>query len=190
VRLVLASASPRRAELLAAAGYAFEVRPTDVDESVRAGEAPADYVQRLAAWKADAAANPSAHDELVLGADTTVVLDGEILGKPGDDADAGRMLRQLSGRAHEVLTAVALRRGQRTAAGLARTVVHFAHVGEEDLAWYVGSGEPRDKAGAYGIQGLASRFVERIDGSYPNVVGLPVALVARLIRELAGRAER
>ena len=190
MRLVLASASPRRAALLAAAGYAFEVRPADVDESVRSGETPSDYVQRLAAWKAEAVANPSAPDELVLGADTTVALDGEILGKPADDADAGRMLRRLSGRAHEVLTAVALRQGHRTAEGLAHTVVHFAHLGEEDLAWYVASGEPRDKAGAYGIQGLASRFVERIDGSYPNVVGLPVALVARLIRQLARPDER
>jgi len=185
VRLVLASASPRRAALLAAAGYAFEVRPANVDESVRPGETAAGYVQRLAARKAEAVANPSAHDELVLGADTTVVLDGEILGKPDDDADAGRMLRRLSGRAHEVLTAVALRQGHRTAEGLARTVVHFAQLGEEDLAWYVASGEPRDKAGAYGIQGLASRFVERVDGSYSNVVGLPVALVARLIQEIA-----
>ena len=188
MRLVLASASPRRADLLTAAGYAFEVRPAVVDESARPGEIPAEYVRRLAAWKADAAANPSAADEVVLGADTTVVLDGEILGKPDDDAHAVRMLRRLSGRAHEVLTAVALRYGHRRAADVACTVVHFAHLAEEDLAWYVASGEPRDKAGAYGIQGLAARFVERIDGSYPNVVGLPVALVARLIRELVGPA--
>ena len=157
-----------------------------MDESVRPGEPAADYVRRLAVTKADAAADPSRHDEVVLGADTTVVVGGDILGKPLDDAAAAAMLRQLAGRTHEVLTGVALRHRDRTLSDVACTVVQFAQLTEEDLAWYVASGEPRGKAGAYGIQGLASRFVERIDGSYPNVVGLPVALVARLVRQLAG----
>jgi septum formation protein len=125
--------------------------------------------------------NPSDATEFVLGADTTVVLDGEMLGKPRDDDEAAAMLRRLSGRAHEVLTGLALRHAGRTVSEVAWTVVYFAQLTEEDLAWYVASGEPRDKAGAYGIQGLASRFVERIDGSYANVVGLPVALVRRLL---------
>ena len=149
-----------------------------MDESVRPGEPATDYVRRLA--------DPSRHDEVVLGADTTVVVGGDILGKPLDDAAAAAMLRQLAGRTHEVLTGVALRHRDRTLSDVACTVVQFAQLTEEDLAWYVASGEPRGKAGAYGIQGLASRFVERIDGSYPNVVGLPVALVARLVRQLAG----
>jgi septum formation protein len=186
VRLVLASSSPRRADLLTSAGYVFDVRPVDVDESVRPGEPAADYVRRLAVMKAEAAADRSRYDEVVLGADTTVVVEGEILGKPLDDAAAAAMLRQLAGRTHEVLTGVALRHRDRILSDVACTVVQFAQLTEEDLAWYVASGEPRDKAGAYGIQGLASRFVERIDGSYPNVVGLPVALVARLVRQLQG----
>jgi len=185
VRLVLASASPRRADLLVAAGYDFIVRPVDVDEAMLTAETPAEYVRRLAATKA-IAANSSLTDEVVLGADTTVVLDHEILGKPRDDEEAASMLRRLSGRAHEVLTGVALLYRGRNRVEVACTVVHFARLSEEDLAWYVASGEPRDKAGAYGIQGLASRFVERIEGSYANVVGLPVALVARLARELTG----
>src|SRR4051794_28430933 len=170
VRLVLASASPRRAGLLTSAGYAFDVRPVDVDESIRQGESPDAYVRRLAVTKAEAAADRSHPDEVVLGADTTVVVDGQVLGKPRDDTDATVMLRQLSARAHQVLTGVALRHGSRTLSDEASTVVQFAQLSEEDLAWYVRSGEPRDKAGAYGIQGLASRFIERIDGSYPNVV--------------------
>jgi septum formation protein len=170
--------------LLTSAGYVFEVRPVDVDESIRPGEAAADYVRRLALTKAETAAEPSDCDEVVLGADTTVVVEGEILGKPRDDDDARAMLRQLAGRTHHVLTGVALRHRDRTVSDVAWTLVQFAQLTEEDLAWYVASGEPRDKAGAYGIQGLASRFVERIEGSYPNVMGLPVALVPRLVRDL------
>jgi septum formation protein len=190
VRLVLASASPRRADLLRSAGFVFEVRAVELDESVRPGEGAEDYVRRLAVGKAETGSDPSRRDEIVLGADTTVVIDGDILGKPRDDDDAAAMLRQLAGRAHDVLTGVALRHGGRTVSAIACTVVHFAHLTEEDLAWYVASGEPRDKAGAYGIQGLASRFIERIDGSYTNVVGLPVALVTRLVRELVSPARR
>jgi septum formation protein len=182
VRLVLASASPRRADLLRAAGYDFTIRPASVDESIVPGESPHAHVCRLADAKAAAAAAASAPDEVVLGADTVVVVDGLILGKPADDAEAADMLRRISGRSHEVLTGVTLLGDGRTRSAVARTVVHFTQLTEEDLAWYVASGEPRDKAGAYGVQGLASRFVERIEGSYANVVGLPVALVAGLLR--------
>jgi septum formation protein len=188
VRLVLASASPRRADLLRAAGYEFVVRPTGVDESVLPGESPYAHVCRLADAKAAAAAADAAPGEVVLGADTVVVVDGLVLGKPADDAEAAAMLRRISGRAHEVLTGVTLRTRDRSRSAVARTVVHFTQLAEEDLAWYIASGEPRDKAGAYGVQGLASRFVERIEGSYANVVGLPVALVARLLRELPFRS--
>jgi septum formation protein len=181
--LILASASPRRAELLRQAGIAFEVMPADVDESTVAGERPADYVRRLAEAKAMAVAG-RVGGALVLAADTTVVAGGEILGKPVDIADARRMLRALSGRTHDVLTAVTL--GRRSPAVLetdvAITTVEFASVSEAEIEWYVGTGEPMDKAGAYAIQGLASRFVTRIAGSYSNVVGLPVALVYALLR--------
>ena len=181
-RFILASASPRRHELLTRAGYAFDVVPADVDEQLRVEEAPRDYVQRLATSKAEtvASANP---DRLVLGADTVVVVDGDVLGKPGDDAEASDMLRRLSGRVHEVLTGVAVvtRKSRRVA--VESTRVTLVGLDTLTIAWYVATGEPLDKAGAYGVQGVASRFVERIEGSYTNVVGLPVALVARMIEE-------
>jgi septum formation protein len=122
----------------------------------------------------------------VLGADTTVVVDGEILGKPADDADVARMLRRLSGRRHEVLTGVSLRRGAYEMGRVETTAVEFAPLSDEHIAWYVASGEGRDKAGAYAIQGLASRFIPRIDGSYSNVVGLPLACVHELLTEISG----
>jgi septum formation protein len=180
MRLILASGSPRRVELLRAAGLAFAVVPAQVDETPLEGETPVAHVLRLARLKADrvAARRP---DDVVLGADTVVTVDGLLLGKPADDAEARAMLERLSARAHEVLTGVAVARGGEIATGVDRTVVHFAQLCEEDLAWYVASGEPRDKAGAYGIQGRASRFVDRIEGSYSNVVGLPVSLVVRLL---------
>jgi len=185
VRLILASASPRRAELLRAAGFAFEVIVADVDESAKAGEKPSMYVRRLAAEKSAAALaivkDPHA---VVLGADTTVVVDDDILGKPASDADAAVMLRRLSGRGHQVLTGISLRRGAQEIGRVESTTVHFAPLTAEDVAWYVASGEGRDKAGAYAIQGLASRFIPEIDGSYANVVGLPVAAVAELLRQV------
>jgi len=185
VRLILASASPRRAELLRAAGFAFEVVVADVDESARPGEKPSMYVRRLAAEKSAAALSivkdPHA---VVLGADTTVVVDDDILGKPASDADAAVMLRRLSGRGHQVLTGISLRRGAQEIGRVESTTVHFAPLTAEDVAWYVASGEGRDKAGAYAIQGLASRFIPEIDGSYANVVGLPVAAVAELLRQV------
>lgn len=186
MRLILASASPRRAELLTAAGFSFEVRAADVDERVRPGEAPDDYVRRLAIEKAAAAQTGLATDGvLTIGADTAVIVDGEILGKPADRADAARMLRRLSGRAHAVLTGVSVRSGVRHLDLVDETRVFMQRLSEEDVAWYVASGEGLDKAGAYAIQGLASRFIPRIEGSYSNVVGLPVARVAELIRQLA-----
>lgn len=156
----------------------------DVDERVRLGERPDEYVQRLASAKSAAAHDPSAADLVTLGADTAVVINGAILGKPVDEADGGAMLRQLSGREHEVLTGISIRNGARELVHVERTLVEFAPLGNEDIAWYVKSGEGRDKAGGYAIQGLCSRFIPRIDGSYSNVVGLPIAAVATLIRAL------
>ena len=176
--IVLASGSPRRAEILANAGIAFErIVPRDVDETPAPGEEPRDYVMRLARQKAAAVEDP----RIVLGADTTVAIDGEILGKPADSADAARMLRLLSGRVHEVLTGICLRGGGEVV-DVASTRVWFAELSAAEIAAYASSGEPLDKAGAYGIQGLASKFVERIEGCYFNVMGLPVALVYRYLR--------
>ena len=174
---MLASQSPRRSEILRQAGIAFTVRVAAVDETPLEGEKPEDYVVRLAEMKARAvAAGP---DETVLGADTTVVIDGEMLGKPADAADARRMLERLSGRQHEVITGICLKRGLEVVRDCAVTKVWFAPMGAREIEEYVGSGEPMDKAGAYAIQGLASKFIERIEGCYCNVVGLPVALVYR-----------
>jgi septum formation protein len=181
--LLLASASPRRAELLRAAGFRFDIQPAHVDESVHAGETPEQYVRRIADAKARAVLAGGV-DCVVLAADTTVVIDGHILGKPVDGADASRMLRLLSGRRHQVLTAVTLARDARMLTRLAVTDVELAPMSNEEIAWYVATGEPYDKAGAYAVQGLAARFVVRIDGSYSNVVGLPVALVYAMLREL------
>lgn len=183
VRLILASASPRRVDLLRAAGIDVDVRPADVDESVHPDESPESYVCRVALAKARMVCEPMRGDEcLVLGADTTVVVGGEILGKPDDEDDARRMLRQLSGRTHLVITGVALVQCAGTAEQAAdvrveSTTVEFAALSSREIDWYARSGEPMGKAGAYAIQGLASRFVTRIQGSYSNVVGLPVALV-------------
>jgi septum formation protein len=175
MRLVLASGSPRRRELLASAGIPFEVRLSPVAEMRRAGEAPANYVQRLARDKAFAV---EANDqEIVLGADTTVVADDLVLEKPIDATDAQRMLALLSGRKHRVLTGICLRQGARTVVGLETTLVEFTELSVEEIAAYVATGEPLDKAGAYAIQGIASRWITRIEGCYFNVVGLPVARV-------------
>jgi septum formation protein len=181
VRLLLASQSPRRTELLRAAGFDFDILPANADETVHPGESPEAYVRRVADAKARAVLS-QAGDRVVLAADTTVVVDGEILAKPADRDDAARMLRRLSGRAHEVLTAVTIARaGRAPVTEVATTRVEFAPMTEDEIAWYVQSGEPMDKAGAYAVQGLASRFVTRIEGSYSNVVGLPVAVVYQLL---------
>jgi septum formation protein len=180
-KIILASRSPRRAELLAAAGYEFDVLAADVDETPLGVEDPAEYVERLAIEKARAvlALRPGAR---VLGADTTVTIDGEILGKPVNDEDARRMLRLLSGRSHLVHTGVALATDRGIQSGVDTTRVWFGAMTDEDISWYVATGEPVDRAGAYAIQGFASRFVARIEGSYSNVVGLPVAMVSSILK--------
>ena len=178
--LVLASQSPRRSEILRQAGLPFVVRASPVDETPLAGEAPEDYVRRLARAKALAVA--AAPEETVVGADTTVVVGSEMLAKPEDAADARRMLSLLSGRRHEVITGISIRRGGDIVCDRAITAVWFAPMSEREIAGYVASGEPMDKAGAYAIQGLASKFIERIEGCYFNVVGLPVALLYRYLR--------
>jgi len=198
MRLVLASASPRRADLLRAAGYTFDTLAVDLDERVRGGEAPEAYVARLAREKSAAALQRFAaraqtcggperaalHEVVILGADTTVVVDGEILGKPAGDHENVAMLQKLSGRGHQVLTGISLRTASGERGRVETTSVYMVDLLAEDIAWYVASGEGRDKAGGYAVQGLASRFIPRIDGSYSNVVGLPVAAVAALLREV------
>jgi septum formation protein len=179
-RLILASASPRRRELLAQAGFRFEVIPAHIDESRREGEAARDYVQRLALEKAQLIAErfPEA---VVLGVDTTVVLDGEILNKPADVEDARRMLLSLAGRGHEVLTGVAVVGEGRTISQVETTAVYFGEVGAVELEVYLASGDSLDKAGAYGIQGYAARWIPRIEGDFFNVMGLPIAAVVRML---------
>ena len=185
--LVLASASPRRRELLARAGFEFEVTPADVDERQRDRELPKAYVSRLAFEKAEtvAAGLSDGGLQVVLGADTIVVVDGDILSKPRDTQDAREMLRRLSGRSHDVLTGVALLRGPERRSAVEQTRVSLVELADDVIEWYLTTGEPMDKAGAYGVQGIASQFVERIEGSYTNVVGLPVSVVGRLLRDIA-----
>ena len=179
--LILASSSPRRADLLRAAGIPFQVFPVDVDEAVLRLEPPGEHVRRLAREKADAAfaINPEA---VVLGADTIVLVGGEIMGKPRDGKDAIRMLRLLSGREHEVLTGVAIVAKRGIVVEVAKTRVWVNPLSDHEIDQYVSTGEPLDKAGGYGIQGLGSKFIDRIQGSYSNVVGLPVSLVYRLLK--------
>jgi len=184
--LILASASPRRSELLRNAGIAFEVDPADIHEEPLAGEAPIDYAQRLARDKARTvlARHP---DALVIGADTVVVVDDHLLEKPANAENAARMLRLLSGRTHQVITGVCLLFADLEHTEAEVTQVTFVSMSEPEIAEYVASGEPMDKAGAYGIQGVASRWVERIEGDYFNVVGLPVARMYRMLKEIAQR---
>jgi len=183
--LILASASPRRAELLARAGYEFTIEPADVDESLMPGEPPADYVLRVARAKAHAVATRCRESgSMVLAADTTVVVDGEILAKPADREDAVRMLKRLAGVVHEVLTGVVVVAGGREVTEVVRTRVHLLPLSPDEIAWYVDSGEPEGKAGAYAIQDRAARFVDWIEGSWSNVVGLPVATVDRMLKRL------
>jgi septum formation protein len=185
--LVLASASPRRAELLRAAGIEFDVMPANADETVHVGETPEAYARRVAEAKARAIVT-RANGRPILAADTVVVVDEAILTKPVDDNDARRMLRLLSGRTHEVVTAVTLLVGGRMITEVASTTVEFVTLTDDEIEWYLASGEPRDKAGAYAIQGYASRFVTRVNGSYSNVVGLPVALVYEMVKSLDNQA--
>jgi septum formation protein len=182
LKLVLASQSPRRREILERAGFEFTVRAGGVPEEHVPGESPVDYVRRLSLAKAIAVHR--AADEIVLGADTVVVTDEHILEKPADRADAIRMLRLLSGRDHSVVTGVALVHSGGFLQDHAETRVHFLQLSDSDIEEYVASGEPMDKAGGYAIQGLASKFIDRIAGCYFNVVGLPVALVYRLTQSI------
>jgi septum formation protein len=182
--LVLASASPRRQELLRNAGITFEVQPAHIAEDPKPGEAARACAERLAREKALAVARQRPED-CVLGADTVVVVDRELLGKPSDAADAARMLRMISGREHLVITGVCLVIGGETTVSSEATVVTVSEITEKEIADYVATGEPMDKAGAYAIQGIASRWIPRIAGDYSNVVGLPVALVWRMLSERA-----
>ncbi len=185
--LVLASQSPRRAAILEQAGIRFSVRFASVLEQREPGESPESYVRRLALDKARAVSR--APREIVLAADTIVVAGAEVLEKPSDIADAARMLEQLSGRVHRVITAICLRHDEGELVDAASTEVVFSPMSAQEIAYYAASGEPMDKAGAYAIQGLASRFIERIDGCYFNVVGLPVSLVYRRLKEIPGSAQ-
>jgi septum formation protein len=184
-KLILASRSPRRAEILQAVGWPFEVVVAGVDETPYDNESPDDYVRRLSIAKATAVA-AKIDQGLVLGADTTVVIDGQILGQPVDDNDARRMLKLLSGRWHEVLTSVTLVRAGEAAnpvEAIETTRVRFAELSNSEIDWYISTGEPLDKAGAYGIQEKAAVFVEGIEGDYFNVMGLPIRLVYELTRQ-------
>ncbi|HEY1577957.1 MAG TPA: Maf family protein [Terracidiphilus sp.] len=181
-RLILASASPRRRELLAQAAFTFEVRPAHLNEDPRADEDPIAYVVRLARDKAQAVFNELNDPEIVvLGADTTVTLDGHILAKPENAADAARMLRMLSGRTHRVITGVAVATASGTQVAAEVTGVQFLTLSDEEIAAYIATGEPMDKAGAYGIQGYAAKWIPRVQGCYFNVVGLPLALVSTML---------
>jgi septum formation protein len=185
-KLLLASSSPRRAEILRAVGWPFEAMAMDIDEARVAGESATAMVERLALGKAVAAAKQWSQG-LVLGADTTVVVDSDILEKPRDEADAERMLRLLGGRWHEVVTGVALVRAGSDARHVVaheRTRVRFGVMSDDEIAWYVRSLEPMDKAGAYAVQGRAALFIEEISGDYWNVVGLPIRLVYKLASEM------
>jgi septum formation protein len=184
-RFVLASQSPRRAELLAAAGLEFDTLPVDVDESRHDDEPPEAYVIRLARAKA-ASALARASGRPVLAADTVVVVDGLVLGKPRNDREAAEMLNRLSGRTHEVVTGVVLLGEEKSREHIETTRVTFGSLSRPEIDSYVATGEPLDKAGAYAVQGYASRFVSRIEGSYSNVVGLPIADVYRLLRGWGG----
>ena len=184
MRLILASASPRRADLLREGGFDVEVHPANVNEDVALDEQPDAYVRRVAEAKGRAISE-RVRGRFVLAADTAVVVDDEILGKPSSPQDAARMLQMLSGRSHHVISGVCLMKDQMPAVGTVVEVssVEFAALSAAEISWYVASGESMDKAGGYGIQGLASRFVTRIEGSYSNVVGLPMAVVYRMCKE-------
>lgn len=192
--LVLASASPRRQELLRNAGLSFAIEAANIDETPRAGESPCDCAERLAREKALAVCTIRPQDS-VLGADTIVVVDETILGKPVDADDAFRMLRMLSGRVHRVITGVCLIKpvvsGQGPVVRVVSetTLVTMSEISDDEIRAYVATGEPMDKAGAYAIQGMGSRWIPRIEGDYSNVVGLPVALVYRMLRDRGERAK-
>ena len=181
-RVILASQSPRRRELLTLVGITHEVRPADIDETYLAGEKPAPHAERLARGKCAVIAEREP-DALVIGSDTIVVVDGEVLGKPKDEGDAAHMLRRLSGRSHIVVTAVAVAWRGETRSAVEEVTVTFHSLADDDIAAYIATREPMDKAGAYGIQGYGATIVERVDGDYFAVMGLPLQLLVRVLRE-------
>ena len=192
MRFILASASPRRRELLRNAGFDFGVQPSHIEEAMQPGEPPEEFARRAAREKAEQVAASCPAGSFVLGADTVVVINGETLGKPSGRQDAARMLRLLSGRTHQVHTGICLVRAPSQIEALEHetTLVTFRELDEEEIRGYVESGEPLDKAGAYAVQGLASRFVTRISGCYSNVVGLPMARVYEVLRKAEGRRQK
>lgn len=191
MKLILASASPRRAEILRSAGLSFEIAAANVDETPLANEPPEQLVRRLALAKAEAEIHARATGEgaIVLGADTIVLVGDQILGKPGTSARAIEMLRELQGREHRVITGVAVIAGAsgKSLSGTESTTVWFDPMTDREIADYVATGEPLDKAGAYAIQGIASRYISKIEGDYFNVVGLPIARVWKMLRRLGYR---
>ena len=184
LRVILASQSPRRRELLTLIGISHEVRPANIDETYLAGEQPRAHAERLAREKASAL---SADGAIVIGSDTIVVVDGEVLGKPLDDADAARMLRRLSGRSHTVITAVAVARNGRVESGVEEVGVTFHPLSDAAITAYIATREPMDKAGAYGIQGYGATIVSRVDGDYFAVMGLPLQRLVRLFERIGAR---
>jgi septum formation protein len=188
-RVVLASSSPRRRELLSLIGIAHEVRPADIDERPLAGETPHGHCERLAREKATALADEAGDGALVIGADTIVVIDDTILGKPRDEDDAARMLRALNGRTHAVLTAVAVVRQGRVESGVESVLVTFRALDDTEIAAYIATREPMDKAGAYGIQGYGATIVERIEGDYFAVMGLALSRLIGLMARVGVRYE-
>ena len=187
--VVLASQSPRRRELLALIGLAHEVRPADIDESYLEGETPEQHCERLARGKATTLAQRVSREAVVIGSDTIVVVDGQVLGKPDDARDAARMLRMLSGRSHTVLTAVAVARSGRLESAVERVAVSFREIDDAEIAAYIETREPMDKAGAYGIQGYGATIVSRIEGDYFAVMGLALNLLVRLLARVGLRYE-
>ena len=182
-RIVLASGSPRRSEIMNSVGWPFVKDVPDIDESERDGESPEDYVRRLAAEKAQAVAG-SHPGEIVLAADTTVVINGKIIGKPNDDEHAREMIEMLSGNWHEVLTGVAVAKNGNAEVGMQRTRVKFAAMNDKEIEFLVSEGDPLDKAGAYAVQAQAALFIEAIVGDYWNVVGLPISLVYEMVKKV------
>ncbi|MBA3644615.1 MAG: septum formation inhibitor Maf [Gemmatimonadaceae bacterium] len=180
-KVVLASSSPRRRDLLDLIGIKHDVRPADIDESMRAGERASDYAERLAREKAEAIGDDSS--DIVIGADTVVVIDGRVLGKPVNEQQASAMLESLGGRTHTVVTAIAIVADGRTSSGVEQVTVTFRALTADEISSYVATGEPMDKAGAYGIQGFGATLVERIEGDYFAVMGLPLVRLVRLLAE-------
>lgn len=185
-KLILASGSPRRAEILTSVGWGFTKQAADIDESLNDNESPENYVVRLALEKAEVVA-VRFPEEIVLGADTTVVIEGQIIGKPTDLDDSRRMLRLLSGKWHEVLTGVAIVKNGETNSAMQRTRVKFAELSEDEIEFLTLNGDPLDKAGAYAVQAQAALFIQGIEGDYWNVVGLPISLVYELVNKRVGQ---